>query len=98
MVAGQRCHTSSLLHMCCTAVRQLLETLQHELGYSSICLFADKDKPHIGTMYQVSSVRPFGGLSAFGLGYLQGMYERMPRVCVSVSKALTPVITSRGDR
>jgi hypothetical protein len=53
--------------MCCPAVRQLLETLQHGLRYSSICLFADKDKPHIGTMYQVSTVKPFGGLSAFGL-------------------------------
>lgn len=36
------------------AVRKLLELLQGSLGYDSICLFADKDKPHIGAMYKVS--------------------------------------------
>jgi hypothetical protein len=35
------------------AVRKLLELLQGSLGYDSICLFADKDKPHICAMYKV---------------------------------------------
>lgn len=46
------------------AVRKVLQLLQDTLGFSSICLFADKDKPHIGAMYQVgrSSTGPGVGL------------------------------------
>lgn len=50
----------------CATVHHLLQHLQSEVGYSSICLFADKDKPHIGAMYQVRLPQSFRSHSGKG--------------------------------
>jgi hypothetical protein len=47
-------HTVLLLFLQPPTVRQLLDLLRGQLGFTSVCLFADKDAPHVGAMYAVS--------------------------------------------